>query len=136
MASWTGEDPTSFYGMKSKKDMEEQKKMRWWVAPELWYYLPKEVDRVIVQPGTTPNKHTMKSEAYAVGKLAGLIHGGDVTSSMFKGISSNLRVWDLCIGRLRNDDANERWTVAHAVNTLKGHPYNFETPTQCFRYNI
>jgi len=136
MASWTGEDPTSLYGMKSKKDMEEHQKHRWWIAPELWYLLPKEVDGAPVEPRITPPKHTMQSEAYAVGKLAARIYSNDVTSPMFKGISSNLRVWNLAIDRLTHPDPNERWTIAHAVNTLKGHPYNFETPTHCYRYNI
>ena len=33
---------------------ERKKKHRWWVAPELWYLLPKEVDGKVVFPGTTP----------------------------------------------------------------------------------
>ena len=96
----------------------------------------QEVDGKIVHPGTTRNNHTIKLEAYASRKLAHRICDGDVISTTFKRISSNGMVWKRCIKGLTMEDPNERWTIAQVVNTSKGHLYNFDTPTHCFRYNI
>lgn len=70
MASWSGEEPYSNNWARDEADLKAKKAARWWVAPELWYMLPQEVDGVVVSPSTKPTKHTMKSEAYATGKLA------------------------------------------------------------------
>ena len=91
---------------------------------------------MVVSPGTKPTKHTMKSEAYATGKLARYIFDNAMASTLFRGDETTRVMWNRALDGLTLDDPKERYTVAHAVNWLKANPYRLMTPTQCYRYNI
>ena len=136
MASWSGEEPLSLNWARDEADLQAKKTARWWIAPEMWYMLPQEVDGVVVSPGTKQTKNTMKSEAYATGKLTRYIYNDASSSTLFKGCDTTRVMLNRVLDGLTKDDPKERWTVAHAVNSMKANPYNLSTPTQCYRYNI
>jgi serine/threonine protein kinase len=122
MASWSSEEPLSLNWARDEADLQAKKTARWWIAPEMWYMLPQEVDGVVVSPGTKQTKNTMKSEAYATGKLTRYIYNDASSSTLFKGCDTTRVMLNRVLDGLTKDDPKERWTVAHAVNSMKANP--------------
>ena len=136
MATWIQEESPSNYGKTNKEDLWKHRTKYYYAILKLFHMtrewrMPQSPMRM-----ARAHKHTIKSESYSVGMLAKKIYKMDATSIIFQqnrdANSIKLR-FEHALLDLNRVDPTKRRTITHIVNTLKGPPYDIETPNMCFR---
>jgi hypothetical protein len=112
---------------------------RWWVAPELNYVLPPPGRKRDVDFERQP-KFTLKSETYAVGRIAHWIYSGNLSLEYFSKqhkvdrgddlftFSATDQNFQRSLEQLFIDDPEQQATLNQIVNRFMSAPFNWPVP--------
>lgn len=134
----------TFYMYESARARDEDRKQRWWLAPEIAYVVPPPSNEQ--QFHIKPNMD-MKSETYAVGKIARRIFGGHISDGFyerqiedpdFEGGHTYDRVmmasaFEASLDQLANEDPTRRASITRVVNRFMLPPFNWPIPEDTLR---
>ena len=133
MASRVSENKSSYFGYEHDTAFQENKRLRPFVAPELFYrFGPPDDEERNLDRMRTLHPYTMAAEAFAVGYLGRQIWNNEDSPELFKTEYTKVN-FGLKLDALCNPDPRRRPTLAKLVEEFRSSKFNFPVPESCFR---
>ena len=135
IASRFREGTASRYGYNNQKEFDDNKKSRWWVAPELFYMYGPRNSSTNLGVMQSIHKYSVKADTFAVGKLGlamGIEHVVDYDKDVFLSKESSL-YFAMKFREMADNEVCKRPTCVEVVDLLMGHPWCLKPPEFVFR---
>ena len=139
LATWTGEVAPSLYGKPNEAQLNEARRKYNWIAPELFHLTGEPGSATSPRRASKAHACTVLSDSYTVGRLAKKMYMHDSTSELFqknRDPGSTRYRFEQALNELTMINPQERSSIVHVVNLLKGKPYYLEEPSMCYRQSI
>jgi hypothetical protein len=124
------------YGKPNDTLLDETKKRYNWIAPKLFHLTGEQTSATSRRQAGKAHACTVLSNSYTVGMLAKKMYIGDSTSELFqknRDPASTRYKFEQALNELTAINPEERSTIVHVINILKGKPYYMEEPSMCYR---
>ena len=135
MACRITEEVASNYGYRSEDKMAMQRRLRQYVALELFYVFGPRGSETSLERQKKKHVYSKGGDAYAAGKLASMIWREEADNEMLQ-TSEQVAAFRYKLGQLTDPNPRSRATLSDALGMLTTDPIKIRLPTKCFRIRI